>query len=97
MELLYREDFESCLNQAFTIHIQSGIIESQLIEVKALGQPFRDGAREPFSLLFEADARYGLLNQGLYSIENSTLGEKNIFLVPIGEKENRYRYEAIFN
>ena len=97
MEMLHREDFESCINQNFTIHLQNHGIESQLIEVKALGQPYRDGAREPFSLLFEADARYGLLNQGMYPIENPALGEKTIFLVPVGEKGNRYQYEAIFN
>lgn len=97
MEILLREDFEPCLNQLFTIRSHDVGIKAQLVEVKALGNPFRDGAREPFSLLFEADAGYGLLNQGLYPMTNSTLGENTIFLVPVGLKASLYQYEAVFN
>jgi hypothetical protein len=97
MEILLREDFEPCLNQSFTIHLHGSGIQAQLVEVKALGRPFRDGAREPFSLLFEANTNYGLLDQGLYPMENSVLGEKTLFLVPVGVRQNSYQYEAVFN
>jgi hypothetical protein len=97
MEILLREDFEPCLNQSFTINLRDSGIQARLVEVKALGHPFRDGAREPFSLLFEADTHYGLLNQGSYPMANSVLGEKTLFLVPVGVKQNRYQYEAVFN
>lgn len=97
MEMLLREDFESRLNQIFTINLQGGGIESLLVEVKALGCPAGNTGREPFSLLFEANSAFGLLDQGIYSMSNSTLGEKPIFLVPVGKKNDRYQYEAVFN
>lgn len=97
MDMLIREDFEPYLNHSFTLGLPGGGISVQLVEVKALGSPFWDGAREPFSLLFEADSGYGLLSRGSYSMSNAVFEEKTIFLVPVGHKQNRYQYEAVFN
>lgn len=99
MEILLREDFEPHLNQPFTIRRPSGGVKAQLVEVTPLGKPSRPsaGVREPFSLLFQADSNYGMLDQGLYSVSNPSLGVKTLFLVPVGRKENHYQYEAIFN
>ena len=97
MDMLIREDFEPYLNQSFNIRLPGGGIHAKLVEVKTLGNPFRDGAREPFSLLFEADTDCGLLNQGLYPLWNSVFEERTLFLVPVGHKENCYQYEAVFN
>lgn len=97
MKSLTRENFESCLKQRFTINLLETDIPVELVEVKSLGQPFKEGAREPFSLLFEADAAQGLLAQGTYALTSDALGENNIFLVPVGEEGGRYQYQAVFN
>jgi hypothetical protein len=97
MKSFTRESFEPCLKQRFTINLPETEVPAELVEVKSLGQPFQEGAREPFSLLFEADTAHGLLNQGTYALANDALGENNIFLVPVGEESGRYQYQAIFN
>jgi hypothetical protein len=97
MKSLTRESFVPCLRQRFSINLPEVKLTAELVEVKPLGQPFQEGAREPFSLLFEAGAAHGLLNQGTYSLVNEVLGEREIFLVPVGERDNCYQYEAIFN
>lgn len=97
MESLTRENFEPCLKQNFTILLPEAEITAELVEVKSLGPPFREGAREPFSLLFEADAAQGLLHQGTYALANELLGRRGFFLVPVGERDKRYQYEVIFN
>lgn len=92
-----RENFEPCLKQTFTINLPETEIPAALVEVKSLGQPFKEGAREPFSLLFEADSALGLLAQGTYALTHDALGENNMFLVPVGKDGDRYQYQAVFN
>lgn len=86
--------FQTVLNQTFTTDIESGVaVELKLTEVSELKQssPF-----ESFALLFQSP-KEAFLNQGTYCLANKQMGTYNIFLVPVGEDENSYKYEAIFN
>lgn len=52
--------------------------------------------REPFSLIFEGPLGKPLA-QMCYPMSNDDLGDMDLFIVPIGKKDNAYQYEAIFN
>jgi len=90
-------DFALLVNQSFTIEFSDQDLILKLDEVKSSGKPYKEDAREPFSLLFSADASSGVLKQGNYELGNGTIGKQSIFLVPIGVEENTCHYEAIYN
>lgn len=59
--------------------------------------PHQGGPRpEPFSLVF-AGPSAPLLAQGTYTLAIPTLGDIEVFLVPIGPGADGMRYEAVFN
>lgn len=90
-------DFQPLLNQSFKIVFSDQALALTLIDVERVGKPYKAGARQPFSLLFVADASAGVLRQGVYPVEHDTLGKQDIFLIPRGVEENRCRYEAVYN
>jgi len=51
---------------------------------------------EVFSLIFQGPAA-PRLEQRIYSLQHSELGELGLFLVPIGALPNGICYEALFN
>ncbi|MEI8081390.1 MAG: hypothetical protein WCI74_06040 [Actinomycetes bacterium] len=61
--------------------------------------PVPDGAmvatREPFSLIFHGDVDHPL-EQRTYAVAHESLGETDIFLVPIGPSEKGMGYQAVF-
>lgn len=78
-------------------------IELTLCEAEATVLSKRDGRlhsksgnvrTDPFSLVFLYES---LLPQGMYTLNNETLGEVSIFLVPIGPYDGAWGHEAIFN
>jgi hypothetical protein len=80
-----------------------GPAELSLVLIEATAND--DERCERFSLIFHGPPDR-LLPQKLYSLRHDTMGELQLFLVPVGEKaegvgENRrrvgYRYQAVFN
>src|SRR5262245_46300302 len=96
MELqdLKQEDFVGRLNSTFQIRAGSSDIEARLIEARKVGNG-RGGRRVPFSLIFRGP-RGMVVPQGIYQIQQETLGTLEIFLVPVGPDEEGMLYEAIF-
>ena len=90
-------DFRPLLNDTFRIQFSDQALELRLEEVNIAGAPYTEGARQPFSLLFTADASRGILRQGNYALNNDRLGRQNLFLVPVGVREGVCHYEAIYN
>jgi len=92
------EDFESCLGQTFQVRPDNADgLELELIQVKSLGASASvAGTRQPFSVLFRGPLEPVLVQQML-RIENSTVGELLLFLVPIGPDESGMLYDATFN
>jgi len=93
------EDFEPCLGQTFLVTPENAEgLELELTQVKPLGDAGpKAGVRQPFSLLFRGPLE-PVLAQQQYPIENSTLGDLSLFLVPIGPDENgSMLYDATFN
>jgi hypothetical protein len=89
------EEFAACLNQDFEIVFPDGKVVVKLSEARQLGSR-PESIREPFSLTFRGPANLRL-PQGTYKMRNPTLGEMEIFLVPIGADQTSRTYEAVFN
>lgn len=98
LSMITLENFEPCVGQTFLVTPENADgLELELTQVKPLGSPGpAAGARQPFSLLFRGPLE-PVLAQQQYPIENSTLGDLSLFLVPIGPDENGMLYDATFN
>src|SRR5215212_1429564 len=96
-ELLQSTDFQSQLDQIFSIHLDHGTtINLQLLGVIELGTASKTGLRNPFSLHFLGPVSQQYLQQHTYPMVNGKLGTLDIFIVPLGAEAGRMRYEAIF-
>jgi hypothetical protein len=97
LDQLTHSDFSRCLNQVFLIHFnETECLETQLIQVRVLGQPYKPGKREPFSLIFSSPIKDRYLVQGTYPIEHETMGTLEIFISALGPDDKGMNYEAIF-
>ena len=65
----------------------------RLVKVIDKGAP---GPYEQFSLLFSG-AVESFLRQGLYRVEHPSVGSALWMLVPVGQDEDGYVYEAVFS
>ena len=95
---LTASSFSPCLHQKFLIHLEDREpLEVELVEVSGLVPADDDpDRRQPFSLVFRGPAD-GLLRQGIFRVDNETLGTLDLFLVTVGpDKEGNLRHEAVF-
>lgn len=108
LDTLQSADFRQFLNDEFMLvpvvwgqqydPEQHGPLRRLILhEVELLGQAEQSAPRaEPFSLIFYEESRR-VLPQQIYSLQHSSLGQIEIFLVPIGNDTQRVYYQAIFN
>ena len=99
LDRLTYQDFSPLLNQVFDLHASPELVmQVELISVTPLGAatPAGNQTRQAFSLVFRGP-RQPVLPQRIYRLENTNLGEIEIFLVPIGPDSGGLCYEAIFN
>lgn len=92
---LKHEHFSRLVDQPFIIKHDRGTLVVTLIEAKRFGTGERAGLRDPYSLIFRSSER-GHLPQHIYEVSHATLGDHELFLVPIGSDEQGMRYQAIF-
>lgn len=93
---LTEKEFARHLNTKFKTKIDDQTIDLELVEVKNyLPQQNEQGGMERFSIFFEGPNVY--LPQRVYSFEHEDMGEFEIFLVPISQTAQNFRYEAVFN
>jgi hypothetical protein len=93
------EDFAACVGKTFEVSSEENgapLTQLTLQSTAELGNPVVPEGRAPFSLTFEGPAEVPL-EQGTYRFSRSDFGAHEIFIVPIGEKENNRTYEAIFS
>ena len=90
--------FEKCLHQSFQVACaDADPVKTELIEVGKRGTFNPEShKRQAFSLIFRGPME-PLLTQKTHVLRNETMGNLEIFLVPIGPDEQGMRYEAIFN
>jgi hypothetical protein len=56
----------------------------------------RTERHETFSIYFRGPSG-AFLAQGIHKLKHEKLGELGIFLVPIGQDQDGFQYEAVFN
>lgn len=89
-----QHEFAAQVNTRFRIVLGSSqTTEIELVQVADLGStPYQ----EQFYLQFHGPVEV-FLPQQVYRLAHETLGEADLFLVPIGHWQDGYRYEALFN
>ena len=99
LEKLTSADFTPLLNQNFNISAEGmDSTTAVLIDLTELGQePGEDDIanRRAFSLVFRTEGE-DYLPQQIYKVSHDTLGELDIFLVPLGPDKIGMKYEAMF-
>jgi hypothetical protein len=91
LDNLQYEDYAEVLNTKFQLTEMS--VELELIEVS---QRKTTPQQEMFSLIFTG-AKDNFLEQKIYRMHHEKLGDGELFLVPIAEVADGYKYEAGFN
>ena len=90
-------EFSALQGTKFLIKVQTLEVPLELVEVKGyLNQQTEQAGMERFSAFFDG-ALESFLPQGMYLMQHESLGEFEIFLVPIAQNQNGFRYEAVFN
>lgn len=89
------EDWLAHLQQDYTLYLSAErTVELRLTNVTPLSA--HDGyERQPYSLEFTGPLK-PLLPQSTYKFQNESMGELDIFIVPIGPRGQAMYYEAIF-
>ena len=91
---LTADDFEPLLDTEFRRVDDAGReARLRLVEVARRGRRFAE--RESFALLFRDPGEIGLA-QGIHPLQHETLGEVELFLVPVARTEAGWEYEAVF-
>jgi hypothetical protein len=91
METLGYEGFKSQVNSSF--QIADIPIELKLVEVTERKLTSR---QEMFALIFSGPREH-FLEQKSYNLSHEKLGEGEMFLVPVAQEADGFKYEAVFN
>jgi len=84
--------FEPLVGESFTVEGAEGV-EFTLESATASGE--WPGGRDPFSLVFRGPIE-PVFPQAIYGLRHTGLGLLEIFVVPIAQRADGVRYEAIF-
>ena len=87
-------DFEKLVGQSFSLP-EVDDCQLQLDRVDVLAK-YDESSREPFALVFKGEHPQPL-PQNTFELRHTEAGVLQIFLVPIGQTEGAFLYEAVFN
>lgn len=94
LEKLHKERFSEYLRTDFqVVDDPADTFPIRLVEVNERTSSPR---QEVFALLFHGPGKK-IMSQGIHKLKHSQLGEIDIFLVPVGQDQYGFQYEAIFN
>lgn len=97
---LTEKEFSQQLNTTYRIEMDvPQPVELELVEVKSYenkDKPGEQAGMERFSLFFHGPAET-FLPQRIYQVSHSQMGDMQLFLVPVGQNDRGFRYEAVFN
>jgi hypothetical protein len=95
--ILTFEDFSPHIDSSFAVDLGECRMGLTLTEAeKQPVHPYPGMAREPFSLTFCSDTQT-VLPQQIYTLSHPSMGDVEIFLVPIGRDPAGVRYQAVYN
>ena len=91
-------DYAKHVNTNFRVELESPRpIEVKLIAVTPRAiEPNEEAGMERFSVVFAGPTDV-FLPQNLYRMTRPDMGEFEIFLVPLGQEADGFRYEAVYN
>jgi len=97
LEDLTIESFEPHVGTSFWAEFPNGAkVELKLIRAaKVMESEAARLPRHPFSLFFIGPKSFRL-KQHIYTLAHETAERMDIFLVPVGEEQDGYLYEAVF-
>lgn len=92
------EEFRQNLNTQFRVVADAPKpIDLTLVDVEARpSEAHEEAGMERFSVFFLGSREF-LLSQATYRLAHPRMGEFELFLVPISQDENGFRYEAVYN
>ena len=95
---LTAEAFAENLNTKFRVRgATEEPVELELVEVKGYHPgPNEEGGMERFSLFLTGPGDI-YLPQHTYALEHPSMGELELFVVPVGRDEAGFHYEVVFN
>jgi hypothetical protein len=97
---LSADDFEPYRGDTFVATVDDveviAPLDFVLSEVLRVGAPSASEGRHPFSLSFHGPPT-PLVAQGIHHLAHPTMGQLDIFLVPIAADQDKIVYQAVFN
>ena len=94
---LTEEVFTGQLNTKFYIPLAEKRVELELFKVTGDKSSMdKIEGVERFALYFQGPGDL-YLPQSTYRMEHDALGELDIFIVPVSQKNNQFQYEAVFS
>lgn len=96
LDHLKLEDFAPLLGQTLRLGDGQSFIVLELAEARALKSP-SPRAEPSFTLILRENDSNRSVGQGLYRLEHPTLGDIDLFVVPVGPDDRGMCYEVTFN
>lgn len=91
---LTKDLFAANLNTKFGVSHETS--PGLQIELREVNEGITTPRNEQFALVF-VGPHEPFLPQSIYHLGHETLGELDLFLVPVGKDPNGFQYEAVFN
>jgi hypothetical protein len=91
--MLNYEDFAAALNTEFVVRLDDRQVAIELVE---LTERKTAPGQEYFSVVFRGPVDQ-FLPQMTYDVTHEKYEPSQLFLVPIGQKEDGFLYQAVFN
>ena len=96
LESLTVDAFSTRIGERFSLVADAGTtLPIELIHATTLGSSGSARGRTPFSILFRGPLT-PVCPQRIYRLEHESMGNLDLFLVPIGPRDGGMVYEAIF-
>ena len=90
------ETFAGREGETFSIQFADATLDLKLAAVDGMpGEWGKTEVREPFSVVFDGPLEH-VLPQQIWPLDHDEIGRLDIFLVPLGPKDDAMRYEAVF-
>lgn len=92
------EEFRQNLDTQFRLLVDAPKpLDLTLVGVESRpSEAHEEAGMERFSVFFMSSLEF-LLPQGIYRLAHPQMGEFELFLVPIAQEPDGYRYEAVYN
>ncbi len=91
---LTKETFRQNLNSRFWLTAEAA--EPYAVDLVEVADGYSTPKQEQFSLRFRGDPA-SIYPQRIYAVKHDSIGEFELFLVPVGRDDSGTFYEAVFN